>query len=93
MTEQELIDQLKAQVNCLREALLNTIMYRVGTVNYGDPMEALEATPEQCLAEAKAKAIEEALCFAEAIGSNGHDYDYDGAELQKYADKLREQAK
>lgn len=59
MTEQEQIEQLKAQVNCLREALLNTIMYRVGTVNYGDPLEALESTPEQCLAEVKAKAIEE----------------------------------
>ena len=59
MTEQEQIDSLKAQVNCLREALLNTIMYRKGSVNYGDPLEALESTPEQCLAEVKAKAIEE----------------------------------
>ena len=59
INEQEQIDALKAQVNCLREALLNTIMYRVGTVNYGDPLKALESTPEQCLAKVRAKAIEE----------------------------------
>lgn len=58
MTDQEQIDALKAQVNCLREALLNTIMYRKGTVNYGDPLEALELNPEQCLAKVRAKAIE-----------------------------------
>lgn len=39
MTDQEQIDALKAQVNCLRDAY--------------------DATPEQCLAEVKAKAIEE----------------------------------
>ena len=59
MTGQEQIDALKAQVNCLREALLCAITYREGTVNYGDPLGALDMTPEQCLAEVKAKAIEE----------------------------------
>ncbi len=59
MTEQGQIDALKVQVNCLREALINVITFREGTTNYGNPSEALAATPEQCLAEVKAKAIEE----------------------------------
>ena len=88
MTDQEQIDALKAQVNHLRDVLLEERKrYHVAK----DLDEALEATPEQCLAEVKAKAIEEALLNTEAIGSNGHDYDYDGAELQKYADMLRGQ--
>ncbi len=85
------IAELKAQVNCLREALLNTIMYRVGTVNYGDPLEALESTPEQCLAEVKAKAIEDA---AKKCGVKNIDGTYCWVDsLQDVAKQLREQAK
>lgn len=52
MTDQEQIDALKAQVNCLREVL--KVLDRNSKAR-----EALEATPEQCLAEVKAKAIGE----------------------------------
>ena len=72
----EQIDALKAQVNCLREALVNSLTYREGfgvkckdTLNSGilallsqdthEIITALEATPEQCLTEVKAKVIEE----------------------------------
>ena len=51
------IAELKAQVNCLREALTNAAKAPNHTFYY--TKEALEATPEQCLAEVKAKAIEE----------------------------------
>ena len=91
MTDQEQIDALKAQVNCLREAALDAIFSMVGGEAKAKLRDAYDAIPEQCLAEVKAKAIEEALLNTEAIGSNGHDYDYDGAELQKYADMLRGQ--
>ncbi len=91
MTDQEQIDALKAQVNCLREALLNTIMYRKGAVNYGDPLEALELTPEQCLAEVKAKAVEDAAnscCFQTLNGKQCY-----AESLQELAKNIREQAK
>ena len=52
MTDQEQIDALKAQVNCLRDAL--KILDRNSKAR-----EALETTPEHCLAKVKAKAIEE----------------------------------
>ena len=57
MTDQEQIDALKAQVNCLREALTNAAKSPNYAFHYAK--EALEATPEQCLAEVKAKAIED----------------------------------
>ena len=56
MTDQEQIDALKAQVNCLRESI------RKATVTDMDITEfhnVLQTTPEQCLAEVKARAIEE----------------------------------
>ena len=89
MTDQEQIEALKAQLNCLRNALLNAVTFREGTTNYGNPLEVLEATPEQCLAEVKAKAIEDALFYADHIGSNGNGYDYAEEDLQAYADQLR----
>ena len=56
MNDKEQIDALKAQVNCLREALLEQrSRYHVAK----DLDAVLEANPEQCLAEVKAKAIEE----------------------------------
>ncbi len=60
MTDQEQIDALKAQVNCLREAL-DKAKDKLSNENIYDNniRFALQATPEQCLAEVKAKAIEE----------------------------------
>lgn len=57
MTDQERIDALKAQVNLLREALINAAKAPNYAFHY--TKEALEATSEQCLAEVKAKVIEE----------------------------------
>ena len=52
------IDALKAQVNYLRDVLLDERKrYHVAK----DLDEALEATPEHCLAEVKAKAIEDSM--------------------------------
>ena len=59
MTDQEQIDTLKAQVNCLREAALDAIFSMVGGEVKAKLRDAYDATPEQCLAEVKAKAIEE----------------------------------
>ena len=88
--------QLKAQVNCLREALLNAITYREGTVNYGDPLEALELTQEQCLAEVKAKAIEDVTSEYEIYMKEGN-FDKElvvqSVTLRAYANQLRRQAK
>ena len=91
MTDQEQIEALKAQANCLREALTNAAKAPNYAFHYAK--EALEATPEQCLAEIKAKAIENALLFADHIGPNGNGYDYAEEDLQAYANKIREQAK
>ena len=60
--------------------------------SYKDESEDLHGVKyvrEDQLNEIKAKAIEEALLEVSAIGSNGHDYDYDGADLKEYANKLR----
>lgn len=61
MTDQGLISQLKAQVNCLRTAL-DVIQGETQNECKGLSLiakTALELTPEQCLAGVKAKAIEE----------------------------------
>lgn len=83
MTDQEQINSLKAQVNCLRESI------RKATVTDMDITEfhnVLQTTPEHCLAEVKAKAIEDAV---EAT------YDgFDGIQpfdLRFYANRLRGQ--
>lgn len=63
MNEQEQIDALKAQVNCLREVLEQLAKLGNGD-KYGNSIgntiaiNALAKTPEQCLAKVKAKAIE-----------------------------------
>ena len=59
MTEQEQINALKAQVNCLRKAALDAISYMTGGEAKANLRDAYDATPEQCLAKVKAKAIEE----------------------------------
>lgn len=89
MTEQEQIDALKAQVNCLREALTNAAEAPNHTFYYAK--EALEVTPDQCLAEVKAKAIEEAIQSCSSSIKYGDMYE--AKCLQFYADQLREQAK
>lgn len=62
MTEQEQINALKAQVNCLRDELRAThcFLWKASVADYiaRDIEKALEATPEQCLAEVKAMVIE-----------------------------------
>lgn len=58
-TDQEQINQLKAQVNCLRKAALDAISYMTGGEAKANLRDAYDATPEQCLAKVKAKAIED----------------------------------
>lgn len=53
------IAALKAQVNCLRKAALDAISYMAGGEAKANLRDAYDATPEQCLSEVKAKAIEE----------------------------------
>lgn len=53
------IATLKAQANCLREAALDAISFMVGGEAKAKLRDAYDATPEQCLAKVKAKAIEE----------------------------------
>ena len=88
MTEQEQIDALKAQVNCLRKSI------RKATVTDMDITEfhnVLQTTPEQCLAKVKAKTIEKAIQLCSSSSNYG---DMCEAKcLQFYADQLRRQAK
>ena len=88
MTDQEQINALKAQVNCLREALLEQrSRYHVAK----DLDAVLESTPEQCLAEVKAKVIEDAVELISRQTITGKIcYNRD---LLNHANKLREQAK
>ena len=53
------IAALKAQVNCLRRAVMAASVKCVPSDLVQVFNDALEATPEQCLAKVKAKAIEE----------------------------------
>lgn len=55
------VEQLKAQVNCLRDAALDAISFMVGGEAKAKLRDAYDATPEQCLAEVKAKAIEDSM--------------------------------
>ena len=59
MTDQEQIDALKAQVNCLREAMMKGIYALTGGTTKAELIDTYDATAEQCLAEVKAKVIEE----------------------------------
>ena len=90
MTDQEQIDALKAQVNCLRDAL--KILDRNSKAR-----EALEATPEQCLAKVKAKAIEDVTSDNEIYMKAGSHFDKElvvqSVILRMYARYLREQSK
>ena len=102
MTEEEQIDALKAQVNCLLGYLKEISEYWNGDTNeivmkdacyqaLNVSQEALERIPEQCLAKVKAKAIKEAIQSCSSSIKYG---DMCEAKcLQFYADQLREQAK
>ena len=102
MTEQEQIDALKSQVNCLRDALTRlTLAY--GDAEYNSSFLVLSSTAEQCLAEVKAQAIEDVIDAVTKQGSgmqiNVTPYFYDYRvlkfinELKEHAKQLREQAK
>ena len=88
MTEQEQIDELKAQVNRLRHCLeqaRNDKDKEAFERCYG---RTLAMTSNQCLAEVKAKAIEE------AVEGTFDDFDcITPFDLRFYANRLREQAK
>ena len=91
MTDQEQIEQLKAQVNCLRKAALDAISFMTGGEAKANLRDAYDATPEQCLAEVKAKAIEDAAnscCFQTLNGKQCY-----AESLQELAKNIREQAK
>ena len=96
MTDQEQINALKAQVNYLREVLDGLAKLGNGE-RYGNSIgnsiaaRALEFTAEQCLAEVKAKAIEDAVRICSSASKHG---DICEAKcLLFYANQLREQAK
>lgn len=85
------IAELKAQVNCLRKAALDAINYMTGGEAKANLRDAYDATPEQCLAEVKAKAIEDAAnscCFQTLNGKQCY-----AESLQELAKNIREQAK
>lgn len=90
------VDALKAQVNTLREVLEQLAKLGNGD-KYGNSIgntiaiNALVATPEQCLAEVKAKVIEKVI---QSCGSSSKYGDMCEAKcLQFYADQLRGQVK
>lgn len=85
MTDQEQINQLNAQVNCLRELIRKATVTDMDITEF---LAVLEATPEQCLAEVKANAI------YEAAENTNDDFDcVTPFDLRFYANQLREQAK
>lgn len=97
MTEQEQIDSLKTQVNCLREVLEQLAKLGNGD-KYGNSIgntiaiNALAKTPEQCLAEVKAKAIEDA-CKEEGYTDCDGNKICPTENLLEYANNILEQAK
>lgn len=89
MTDQEQIDALKAQVNRLRHCLeqaRNDKDREAFERCYG---RTLAMTSNQCLAEVKAKAIEDCLLLIPTT-HDGYLYPRD---LKNYANQLREQKK
>lgn len=86
-------DQLKAQVNCLRKAALDAISYMTGGEAKANLRDAYDATPEQCLAEVKAKAIEDVTDVMRQEASYTYDDDYYIEYLLTKVDKIRERAK
>jgi hypothetical protein len=94
MTDQKQINQLKAQVNCLREALDN--LSRMSDCTVTDMKiiaRALVATPEQCLAKIKAKAIDDVADKMRNDSNYTYDDDYYISYIYMKADQLLEQAK
>lgn len=86
MTDQEQINALKAQVNLFKRGVES--FNKTGSMN--ELLSAYIETPEQCLAEVKAKTIEDARDTVKAkVGMNGGTF----TALTNVANKLREQAK
>lgn len=85
--------QLKAQVNCLREAALRAISYMTGGEAKSNLRDAYDATPEQCLAEVKAQVIEDVANDLRTDEDYHHNDDWYINYLMNKADKIREQAK
>lgn len=107
MYDQEQIDALKAQVNCLREMLTTiTTSYGFYTSTVAAINDLIKATPEQCLAEHDARVIEklktrfsfwirtspETHIYVEDKESDGV-FDSFPQFLAWYVKELREQAK
>ena len=95
MTDKEQIEALKAQVNYLREVLDGLAKLGNGEL-YGSSIgnsiaaRALKFTPEQCLAEVEAEAIEDMIIkFNETrfLGTSLTNL------ISDYVKQLREQAK
>jgi hypothetical protein len=93
MTEQEQLDALKAQVNCLRYALDNVLTVEDVTVDVAIAIaNALKSSSEQCLAEVMAKAIEDA-CKEEGYTDCDGDRICPAEHLLEYANNIRKQKK
>lgn len=82
MTDQEQIEQLKAQVNQFKRGVESFNKTR----SMNELLKAYSEAPEQCLAEVKAKAIEDAL---DVVKNSS----YALLILRGYAEQIREQAK
>lgn len=94
MTEQEQIEQLKAQVIYLRDELRAThdFLWKAGIADYiaRDIEKALAKTPEQCLAEVKAKAIGDMQLKLTPHTIDGNAY-YRAGDVAMHTSQLRGQ--
>ena len=92
MTDQEQIDALKAQVNRFKRGVESFNKTR----SMNELLSAYIETPNQCLAEVKAKAIEDAIkacTVSYEDGLGGVESALNQNALLKYPNRLREQAK
>lgn len=100
MEKQEQIDALKAQVNCLREALIKIKQEPNETLSDGKALKeiirittaAMQATPEQCLAEVNVKVVSDMQLKLTPYTIDGNAY-YRAGDIYMYTNQLREQAK
>ena len=60
MTKDQQIAALKAQVNALRDELIN-ICASPNPVSYGEAKRMVKKTPQQCLAEYRNQVIDECI--------------------------------
>ena len=80
--------ELKAQVEQLRLAALKAISFMSGGEAKADLRDAYDSAPDQCLAEVKAQAVDDALQTWRLCSDNNL-----RVNLQFYAHQLRQQAK